>query len=137
MAHIIRSDDALGCIFVKWRGAFSYEEGAAYCREIQRHPAYHRAARLLHDARCLDAAVSADEVRNLAFSGHEDAGAGDVRRIALLASSDLTFGMMRMFAAMRERPGLALHVFRDLRKAAEWLGLPADFGDPFADMGCD
>ena len=42
--------------------------------------------------------------------------------------------MMRMLAAMRERPGLILNVFRELEGAKAWLGLPADLGDPFEDM---
>ena len=34
MPYILKSDDALGCIFIKWRGTFSYEEGFAHYREI-------------------------------------------------------------------------------------------------------
>ncbi len=60
-----------------------------------------------------------------------------VRRVAILTSSDLGFGMMRMLVLMRERPELVLNVFRDLEEAKAWLGLPAELGDPFEDMAWD
>ncbi len=52
----------------------------------------------------------------------------------MLASSDISFGMMRMFAAMYERPGLVLKVFRNIEEAQAWLGLTNEDGDPFETM---
>lgn len=134
MPHILKSDDNLGCIFVKWTGSFSAAEGAAYYRAIAQLDGYRQGASVFHDVRLVDADVPSGEIRAVATAGPKDADPSNVRKVAVLAPSDLTFGMMRMLAAMRERPGLVLNVFRDLDKAAEWLGLPTDFGDPFADM---
>lgn len=134
MPYSIRSHDNLGCICIKWSGAFSAAEGAAYYREIADHEDYRRGASLFHDVRLVDADVPSTEIRKVALGGPRDASPSGVRKIAVLAPADLTFGMMRMLAAMRERPGLELSVFRDLEDAKAWLELPADLGDPFQDM---
>jgi hypothetical protein len=42
---------------------------------------------------------------------------------AFVASSDAIFGMSRKFALQAEGAGQTIHVFRDLRKAEEWLGV--------------
>jgi len=44
-------------------------------------------------------------------------------RRAFFASTDATFGMARMFALQAEGVGQTIEVFRDRRKAEEWLGL--------------
>jgi hypothetical protein len=42
---------------------------------------------------------------------------------AFVATSDATFGMARMFALRAEGVGQTIEVFRDMRRAEEWLGL--------------
>lgn len=44
-------------------------------------------------------------------------------RRALVASTDATFGMARMFALQSEGVGQTIEVFRDMRLAREWLEL--------------
>jgi len=49
-------------------------------------------------------------------------------RRALVVSSAFHFGLARMFAAIRESTsGQTTMVFRELREATAWLGLPADY----------
>jgi hypothetical protein len=40
---------------------------------------------------------------------------------AFVASTDAIFGMARKFALQSEGVGQTIHVFRDMRKAEEWL----------------
>jgi hypothetical protein len=42
---------------------------------------------------------------------------------AFVVSSDATFGMARMFALQSEGAGQTIEVFREMRKAEEWLGI--------------
>jgi hypothetical protein len=42
-------------------------------------------------------------------------------RIALVAADDATFGIARMYAAYREKAGIALEVFRRIEDADAWL----------------
>ncbi len=137
MPYILKSDDALGCIFIRWSGTFSSEEGAAHYREIAGYESFQKGAHLFHDTRLVDVDVPTSEVRKVATAPSSKVDPDVVRKVAILASSDLGFGMMRMLAVMRERPGLVLNVFRDLEEAKAWLGLPADLGDPFEDMAWD
>jgi hypothetical protein len=44
-------------------------------------------------------------------------------RRALIAPSDITFGLARMFASYAEDVGQLVRVFRDARDAEEWLEL--------------
>ncbi len=137
MPYILRSEDALGCIFIRWSGTFSYEEGAAYYREIAGYESFQQGSHLFHDIRLVDVNVPAVEIRKVATAASPKVDANIVRKVAILTSSDFSFGMMRMLALMRERPELVLNVFRDIEEAKAWLGLPADLGDPFEDMTWD
>ncbi len=134
MPYILKSDDALGCIFIRWSGIFSYEEGAAYYREIAGYESFQQGSHLFHDARLVDVDVPTLEIQKVAWDKSQKVGPNIVRKVAILVSSDVGFGMMRMLASMRERPGLVLNAFRDLEEAKAWLGLPADIGDTFEDM---
>ena len=137
MPYILKSDDALGCIFIRWSGTFSSEEGAAHYREIAGYESFQKGAHLFHDTRLVDVDVPTSEIQKVATAASPKVDPDIVRKVAILASSDFGFGMMRMLALMRERPGLVLNVFRDLEEAKAWLGLPADLGDPFEDMAWD
>ncbi len=44
-------------------------------------------------------------------------------RRAFVASNEAVFGMARMFALQAEGLGQTIEVFRELRRAKEWLGL--------------
>ena len=53
-------------------------------------------------------------------------------RRAFVVSSDLQFGLSRMFAAYRELSGArGTMIFREMREALSWLNLPPEF-DPGA-----
>lgn len=47
-------------------------------------------------------------------------------RVALLATDDLSFGLLRVFEAFRSSDGYEIRVFRDEEKALAWLREPDD-----------
>jgi len=55
-------------------------------------------------------------------------GAAAPRRVAIVAPSDLSFGMARMFEALAATTGVTTvyHVVRDITEARVWLGLGPD-----------
>jgi hypothetical protein len=55
-------------------------------------------------------------------------------RRAFVVSSELHFGLGRMFAAYRELAGQQVAVFKDVPSALTWLNLPLDL-DPHAAKG--
>ncbi len=121
MPYILKSEDALGCIFIRWRGTFSYDEGAAHYREIAGYESFQQGSHLFHDVRLVDVDVPTSEVRSVATAASPKVNADVGRKVDILTSSDFSFGMMRMLALMRERPELALNVFRDIEEAKAWL----------------
>ncbi|MFL5562242.1 MAG: STAS/SEC14 domain-containing protein [Gemmatimonadaceae bacterium] len=64
---------------------------------------------------------SASEVRAMAdfLASHAERFG---RRLALVASSDAAFGLMRLGAVGLEQKGVDSRVFRDLAEAEAWLG---------------
>lgn len=47
-------------------------------------------------------------------------------RVALVANSDVAYGLSRMYQAFRSESPLDLRVFREMPEAREWLGLPPE-----------
>jgi hypothetical protein len=135
--YSLKSDDGLGCIFIRWRGTFSSEEGSSHYREISKITGFQQGSYLFHDVRLVDVNVPASEIRDVAKAAPDKQNFDGIRKVAILTSSDMGFGMMRMLATMRERPDLVLKVFRRLDEANAWLGLPESLGDPFEDMAWD
>jgi hypothetical protein len=50
----------------------------------------------------------------------------DRTRVALVAESDVAYGLSRMYQAFRSESPLDLRVFRQMAEARVWLGLDAD-----------
>jgi len=134
MSCVFKHDDELGCIFVKWRGTFSRETADAYSRDVAALPGFHSGWNYFHDMRTADVKVPGTVIRDAARVDGPPRRPDGMRKAAILVSTDVAFGMMRMLAVFRERPGLTVDVFRDLEEAKAWLELPPEIGDPFADM---
>jgi len=83
----------------------------------------HTAQGLIFDVRDSQALAtrSAADVRAMArfLASHADQFR---RRVALVASSDVAFGLMRLGAVALEQQGVEAHVFRDAADASAWLG---------------
>ena len=88
MPYILKSDDALGCIFIKWRGTFSYEEGSDYYREIAEFVGFQQGSHLFHDVRFADVDVLSSEIRKVAEAKSPKVNSNIVRKVAILVSSD-------------------------------------------------
>jgi hypothetical protein len=111
-------------VFSKAMGVFNSADALDHMERLLRHPAFHAEFNQLLDFRQLTAlALSSDEIRWLAqrtvFS------ANSLR--AFVVSSDLQFGMGRLFATHREFEGeKGIIIFRDMQEALTWLSLPAE-----------
>lgn len=135
MAHALRAAPEQGCIFVRWSGRFDPDELGHVLTVLGHYDCFHEGAWVFHDARQWDLNLPMAELlrvtgacvtRPARFSG--------TRRGAFLISDNLSYGMLRVLATVRERPDLRVEVFRDLAEAKAWLGLGALSGDPFEGM---
>lgn len=130
-------DEALNCIFVKWGRNPTLEDSRTYAEALGRLPAFHAGANMFNDLRGLAPDLPSSFFRRAARFGPTASVPANGQKLALLVSSDVSFGLMRIFATFRERPGLEVDVFDDLDLAKEWLDLPPEIGDPFASMSDD
>ena len=113
-------------------GIFTYAEFLDHMAGLRADPRFRPEFNQLVDCRAITLLdFTSEQVKDLAkrsiFSGRS--------RRAFVASSDLQFGLSRMFATYRKISGaLEFEVFRDMREALAWLNLPPDF-DPSAAGG--
>jgi hypothetical protein len=75
---------------------------------------------IVWDFRLAHLTVSAAEVKTLAEFILSGQPAARPPRMAIVTSSDLDFGLARMFAAYREHPSTQVRVFRDYEEAIVW-----------------
>ena len=86
------------------------------------------------DLRNLSVEPDADAVRTFAKSISRLQKTKPFQRNAILAGGDVYFGMARVFVShVEDATADAYGVFRDLREALSWLGLPPDMPDPFSE----
>lgn len=75
--------------------------------------------RRLWDIRGLTPTPTATELKRLAQLARDIAS--QPRRIALVATEDLYFGLLRMYSVYREDGEVSLHIDRDREQALQWL----------------
>lgn len=134
MPAIFHIDVQRGVVFSKANGVFSHTDALEHMERLSRHPDFRPAFNQLLDFRQVTSVVlSGEEVRALA----QRAIFSESSRRAFVVSSDLQFGLSRMFGIYRELGGEeGIMVFREMNTALGWLGLSAE-PDPklFADVG--
>lgn len=131
MAYVYRIDGEFGCIFAKWRGVVTLVDNEAFFHDVEGAPDFRSGLNRLHDFRDARFTYSAAEVRNVI---RDDTSAGEnhgFRKVAMLVSSDLGFGIARMYQTLSNDPNQEFWPFRDLQAALTWLDLPPGLGDPF------
>jgi hypothetical protein len=106
-------------------GTFGHADFLEHLERLRADPRFEPGFDHLVDGRQFDRFdLTAEQLRDM---GSRSVFAPTSRR-ALVVSSVFQFGLARMFAAFREaESGQDTMVFRDMREATAWLGLPADY----------
>ncbi len=101
-----------------------------FYQELEVDPKLHPGMLKLYDFRGADvtdvSAQDMEEINRRVIEIDEKKGAGQ-RRVAVLATRDVTFGLGRMFQAIGDEIRASIHVTRDAEEAKEWVGLPSDY----------
>ncbi len=123
------------CIFIKWSGVVGAHDFIAFNRGLVQDSDYRSGLNRLVDVRGLEVEASFDEIDEMARENinKRDASEGH-RKVAVLVSSDLGYGLTRMLGSMADQTRTVAKPFRRLDKAAAWLGLPETIGDPFEEL---
>jgi hypothetical protein len=125
-------DEQRAVVVSKGTGVFTHADFLDHMARLSADPRFRPEFDQLVDCRALTSLeFTSDEVSELAkasiFSRQS--------RRAFVVSSDLQFGMSRMFATYREISGAKeIMTFREMREALSWLNLPPDF-DPYGAGG--
>ena len=100
-------------------GAFTLVDALAHQQRLANDPDFDPSFSQLVDLTHVTSVdVTASDIRKLAQANLFSRGS----RRAILATSDVAFGLARMFEALRESAGEdGIQVFRDLNEALDWL----------------
>ena len=122
-------DSARGVVFSKGWGVFTPEDYFDHLARLQSDPRFDPRFHQVVDCRAITVmALTSKQVAELA----DRTGFAVQSRRAFVVSTDLQYGLSRVFAAHREMGGgQDVGVFRTMEDALAWLNLPTDL-DPFA-----
>ena len=109
-----------GAIFVQSFGQFRPSDMQSLFKTLGTLDLY-EGARILHDMRNVDFSVPVDEVIKVA---HARPAKNLNTRLALLANSEVGFGMLRVIVAIRENASRSTNAFRSVSDALDWLNIP-------------
>ena len=68
--------------------------------------------------------ISFDDVDNLVEFERSHARYIGKRRCAFVAPTDISYGTIKVYISMEDTSPMETRVFRDMRQALDWLGLP-------------
>ena len=116
-----RIDSEAGIVFVKGEGAVTQAERLEAIRAWTSDPSCSKTSRTLCDLSSTTSAPTLSELREV-ISVMQDpiAKTGD-RRIAIVVSRDMSFGVARQFQALFGSPTADVQIFRDEPEARAWL----------------
>jgi hypothetical protein len=114
--HIDRTRNV---IYSTGAGWLSVEEILDLQQRAQRDPDFNPSLYQLHDFRAASFDLSYEGIEHLARTALPKPGS----RIAIVVDSSLSFGLARMFEAMRFESGEEIGVLREMGDAHTWLEL--------------
>ncbi len=123
MPHTISFNRDLGVIVLRAKQSMDVKELERSFEELVNLTGFKEGLSLIFDFRGSTTPITSAELRQLAiYAERTDAQWGDTKW-SFLASTDVTFGLSRMFMALTAKHRVETHVFRTLDDANDWLGL--------------
>ena len=120
-------DASLNVLLVEMHGIITDEEVLHYAKTVTTDPEIPRIHHELIDGREVEVPqASTDSLRRVAATFRDAERAPEGVKIAFVASSDVAYGIARMYQAFRTGSEAAFHVFREMGEARDWLGLPPE-----------
>ena len=118
-------DTDANLLIVVLRGPVSDEDLLKYARHITEDPSISAGHNELIDLREVETGgeVTSPVLRRIASMFSEIDRTPEQTRVAMVANSDVAYGLSRMYQAFRSESPLDLRVFREVSEARSWLGL--------------
>ncbi len=118
MSLTYRIDQKAERITVTAVGDLTFHDLRTTLGVMARDPDFHPRFDRLWDLREAHPELSGNEVREIANSVPHDVGG---HHIAIVAPSDVAYGLARMYAVLVEESGLTVRPFREIGCATTWL----------------
>lgn len=118
----IHYDPGQNVLFSEGTGVISLKDAMAYYSKIERldlKPGYS----VLADYTEASPDIIYDDVVKMVKRRRSISLKSGMLKIAIIAKSNVVFGMARMYQAMIEQERLEVNVFRDRGEALQWLGI--------------
>jgi hypothetical protein len=126
MPHSLRFNHELGVIVMRPQKTLDLPALEAALDKAVHLPGFKEGVCLVIDFRVVKPALSPADIRRLVeYTNKSDFKWGRTKWI-FIADDDVTYGLSRMYVALAERHEVTTHVFRNLIKADDWLGLGMD-----------
>jgi len=123
MPHRTAFDSELGVVVIRFAGEFTLAELERVIDEIPARPWFHAHLKMVADMRDCTTAMTGKEVQTLAtYAKRRDLAWGDTKW-AVLAPSDLIYGLSRIYMALTADYHVQTHAFRAVEEANDWLDL--------------
>jgi hypothetical protein len=127
-----RFDHKLNCFLLRCIGEVTNNEVVAVAdgafRDERIKPGHLR----LHDMRAMTGPRTAGALTQFSRLVIQHEPAKPPWRAAIVVSTEIDYGMIRIFIGNLGAAGDAWQAFREMDDAKRWLGLPEDISDPFA-----
>jgi hypothetical protein len=122
-----RIDPLRGLVFTTASGVLTDDDILDLKRRLIGDPDFRPGLRELSDVRAVsDLQVSSEGVQRMIAHDEAQAGVLDGHRLAIVASTDATFGMARMYQMFTEANLPGVRVFRDYDAAARGLHVSSE-----------
>ena len=117
-------DRELGVVFTTASGVLTDAELLEHKGKLMADPDFDASFVELSDVRSIsELAVSPDGIRLFAARDETDAEHLRGYKLAIVVSSDVQFGMGRMYEMTTSQHFPNVRIFRDMKKAREWLSI--------------
>ena len=110
-----------GTVLTSIDGTVTADDVRAYLRQAVTDPAYHAGMPSLVDCRQVTSLLSAEDLRAIAADIQGLTTSTVPGRCAVLAASNVVFGLLRMYEVFSEDAAIEVRAFRDLDQAMMWL----------------
>ncbi len=132
MAIRFRLDTVEKCVFGKSTSEVSNADVLEYQRMLAAHPDHGAGFDMLLDLRAAQGdLVTTDGLREASYVAEQFAPFLERCKCAVVVSTQLAFGMSRVFQALSSR-ALEVQVFYEVVEARSWLGLPLEGDEPLS-----
>ena len=129
MPHSAQFLDNLGLVVFRFWGDVEYDEIRNAFDEAVNLPGFRPNLKAIVDARDATTQMTGSDVQKLASYAQKTDPLWGESKWAILASSDLVFGLSRMYSALTSEYEVKTLVFRTLENASDWLEIGAPVSD--------